>query len=170
MPWIILHLWCFLCVRGAGCRGNKITAFIYLNPAEKGTSFRPSLHVQAIVGSTCPRGLLGDMKSSPSPHSRLACIAGGSLTTLLLMHFVWQLHCQESTMGTRTPPATHKLTVGNFLTFMCFTHSTLSLRKIRFYWYSESTESVFMYLGVIQCLNCRQIHSLSRRSDSSARR
>ena len=28
----------------------------------------------------------------------------------------------------------------------------------RFYWYSNSTESVFMYLGVIQCLNWRQIH------------
>ena len=24
-PWIILHLWGFLCVRDAGCRGNKIT-------------------------------------------------------------------------------------------------------------------------------------------------
>ena len=32
------------------------------------------------------------------------------------------------------------------------------LGKIRFYWYSNSTESVFVYLGVIQCLNCRQIH------------
>ena len=131
MPWIILHLWCCLCVRDAGCKGNKITAFIYLNP-ERGTPFRLSLPVQAIVGITCPRGLLGDWMgviSLPvaSPHTRLACIAGWSLTALLLMHFVWRLCCQENTTGTRIPPATHRLTVGNFLTFMCFTHSTLSL-------------------------------------------
>ena len=131
MPWIILHLWCCLCVRDAGCKGNKITAFIYLNP-ERGAPFRLSLPVQAIVGITCPRGLLGDWMgviSLPvaSPHTRLACIAGWSLTALLLMHFVWRLCCQENTTGTRIPPATHRLTVGNFLTFMCFTHSTLSL-------------------------------------------
>ena len=31
MPWICLHLWGFLCVRDAGRRGNKITAFsLYL--------------------------------------------------------------------------------------------------------------------------------------------
>ena len=28
MPWIILHLWGFLCVRDAGRRGNKITVSI----------------------------------------------------------------------------------------------------------------------------------------------
>ena len=41
-----------------------------------------------------------------SPHSRLACIAGGSLAALLHMHFMWQLCCQENTTGTRIPPAT----------------------------------------------------------------
>ena len=29
MPWIILRLWRFLCIRDAGCRGNKITAHSY---------------------------------------------------------------------------------------------------------------------------------------------
>ena len=28
MPWNILRLWGFLCVRNAGCRGNKITEFL----------------------------------------------------------------------------------------------------------------------------------------------
>ena len=27
MPWIILHLWGFLCIRDLACRGNKITAY-----------------------------------------------------------------------------------------------------------------------------------------------
>ena len=27
MPWIILRLWGFLCVRDTGCRGNKITGY-----------------------------------------------------------------------------------------------------------------------------------------------
>ena len=29
MPWIILHLWGFLCVRDAGRRGNKITGGLW---------------------------------------------------------------------------------------------------------------------------------------------
>ena len=151
-----------------------------------------------------------------SPHSRLACIAGGSLAALLHMHFMWQLCCQENTTGTRIPPATQPNS-GQFshihvfhslyfipyivlkddlqkpsLTFasgslvgvgcklaqsvvycVLFVVMSTDIEKnsavseeghvltaweIRFYWYSNSTESVFVYLGVIQCLNCRQIH------------
>ena len=32
MPWIILHLWGFWCVRDATCRGNKITARVFFLP------------------------------------------------------------------------------------------------------------------------------------------
>ena len=31
MPWIILRLWGFLCIRDAGCRGNKITDTVWKN-------------------------------------------------------------------------------------------------------------------------------------------
>ena len=31
MPWIILCLWGFLCIRDAGCRGNKITDTVWKN-------------------------------------------------------------------------------------------------------------------------------------------
>ena len=41
-----------------------------------------------------------------SPHRRLACKAGWPLAALLLMHFMWQLCCQENTTGTRILPAT----------------------------------------------------------------
>ena len=35
MPWIILHLWEFLCVMDAGCRGNKVTVYVSKNDFSK---------------------------------------------------------------------------------------------------------------------------------------
>ena len=44
MPWIIWHLWEFLCVRDAGCRGNKITVYVSKNDFSKLYKWYNSCH------------------------------------------------------------------------------------------------------------------------------